>query len=159
MDTTPELFFDANANPMAGIALLFPMMIFPMIGLIILLFSICSEGLRKSIRIGGSLVGIAVMVFSALLSLAMIRESDERAAANAGIRENRTAFIEDRGVRIPDSRWEDLEFPVYEPQEDQRFGIAQGEYKGKVVSVVLAWEDGELKLYSTEGEELKPLDR
>lgn len=67
------------------------------------------------------------------------------------IRENRQAFFTDRGVYVPDSEWEDLDFPTYEPTEDARFGIAQAELDGRIVDVRLAWEDGEMVLYRTEG--------
>lgn len=160
MDTTPELFFpefDSTAAmwPLAA-------MIFLMVGVLggfFLIVAAFMPAISWVQRVLAAVGGLALMAGGIGIFAGSIIESDEREASNAEIRENRADFIEDRGVRIPDSRWEDLEFPVEKPEEDERYGIAQGEYQGKIVSVVLAWESGELKLYKTDGEELTVVSR
>lgn len=160
MDTTPELFFPE----FDAVAAMWPLaaMIFLMVGVLggfllsLVAFMTVISWVRRVLAAVG---GLALMAGGIGIFAGSIIESNEKEASNAAIRENRAAFIEDRGVRIPDSRWEDLEFPTYEPAGDERYGIAQGEYQGKIVSVVLAWESGELKLYKTDGEELTVVSR
>ncbi len=105
------------------------------------------------------MAALAVAAGITTASLFNVLASQEKALNEAAetVAKNRIAFFEERGVRVPDFQWSSLEFPREEPTEDERFGIAQAEYGGKVVSVLLAWEDGELKLYSTDGEELRPV--
>ncbi len=111
---------------------------------------------RKEVFITGAIMTVA-MAGAAITFSVSLSAMDERKEAEDIVKQNRVAFFEDRGVRVPDSQWSSLDFPREEPTGDERFGIAQAEYEGKVVSVLLAWEDGELKLYSTDGEELRPV--
>lgn len=160
MDTTSEIFFpafDATAAMWPLAAMIF-MVVGVMGGMFVGSLAL-TRGISKISRVIAAIGGLALMAGGVGIFMGAISQSDEKAASSAEIRENRADFIEDRGVRIPDSRWDDLEFPTYEPAEDERYGIAQGEYQGKIVSVVLAWEAGELKLYKTDGEELTVLSR
>jgi hypothetical protein len=157
---TDELFFP----PFDASAAMWPLtlMILLLVGIMSGFFFVCvvaanSEFSLRS-RLAGGLTGVALIAVCVTAGVAAKVEGDAREVRYQAIRDNRTAFVEDRGVFVPDSQWENLDFPADRPTEDERFGIAQAEYDGKVVTVRLAWEDGELKLYRTDGEELLPVN-
>lgn len=66
-------------------------------------------------------------------------------------------FFTERGVFVSPQRFPDLEFPAYEPTGDQQFGVALAEHDGSIVSVRLAWENGEMVLFDADGELLEPI--
>lgn len=152
-----EIFFrDYNPSmaPLGIVMLLFGILV---LGICVFLSGAFSEKAHRVYRAGAVILGVLIAAGAVWGMFNQVTESNEKEARNEILRENRAAFVEDRGVYIPDSNWADLEFPIEEPTGDERFGIAQGEYQGRIVSVLLVWEDGELKLYSTEGDEIEPL--
>lgn len=110
--------------------------------------------LGRASRFLMSIGAIATVGFAALSFAALGPLWAERAA----VEEARDAFILERGVSITDSQMEELDWPFQKPTDDEKFGIAQAEYDGETVSVFLAWEGGEMKLYRLSGQELPPLD-
>lgn len=128
--------------------------------LVILIFfmTVAIDGKTKRELVIG-LAGASLSLFGVIaLAGSAINIKNEREEVINTVSENRAAFLSDRGVYIPDSQMSKLEFPGQRPTEDEKFGIAQAEYQGKVISVFLTWEDGELKLYRTDGQELLPLN-
>lgn len=140
--------------PLAAVII---MAVFGVGGALALLSGLVEKEWRLRWRFAMVVVGGASLAGAVLVSVSVFGGSDALEARNSAIRENRTAFIENRGVYIPDSQMKNLEFPTYRPTDDEKFGIAQAEYQGKVISVFLTWEDDELKLYRTDGQELLPL--
>lgn len=154
-----ELFFPLDGNGDALALMCFGALFAFIFAILALVMFSAAPGYTKPthFRVAGSLSvvmalgGVAAMVVGHNLS-------QEVSASFDTIRENREAFFTDRGVYVPESQWENLEFPAYEPTEDARFGIAQAELDGKIVDVRLAWENGEMVLYRTEGVLLEVLD-
>jgi len=154
-----ELFFppfDATAAMWPLVAGLL-MLVFVVGGVAIAMSVGFGAGFSRKVRVAVPVLGLFFALVGVFIFTSMLADSDAKEERNAAIRENRQAFMKDRGVYIPDSEWENLDFPWERPTKDEKFGIAQAEYEGKVVSVLLAWENGELKLYSTDSEELRPV--
>lgn len=71
----------------------------------------------------------------------------------------REAWVESHGVNLTKSTMSDLEFPSIseKPENDENYGLAQVTNADReVITVTLAWEDGEFVLYGTDGQ---PLER
>lgn len=154
-----ELFFppfDATAAMWPLVAGLL-MLVFVVGGVAVSMSVGFSAEFSRKVRLAVPVLCLSLAFVGVFIFTSMVTDSDAKEARNAAIRENRHSFVEDRGVYIPDSEWENLDFPWERPTEDEKFGIAKAEHEGKVVSVLLAWEGGELKLYSTDGEELRPV--
>ncbi len=154
-----ELFFppfDATAAMWPLVAGLL-MLVFVVGGVAVSMSVGFSPEFSRKVRVAVPVLGLSLALVGVFIFTSMVTDSDAKEERNAAIRENRHSFMEDRGVYIPDSEWENLDFPWERPTEDEKFGIAQAEHGGKVVLVMLAWENGELKLYSTDGAELRPV--
>lgn len=157
---TDELFFPPfNGTSAMWLLIAALLCIFLIIGGFIILVWGASQGAwQKRWRVSIAVFGLATMASGFVIASSSFSASQAQNIEYEAIRENRDAFISDRGVYIPDLQMENLEFPTYRPTKDAKFGIAQAEYEGKVISVFLTWEDDELKLYRTDGQELLPLD-
>lgn len=76
------------------------------------------------------------------------------------LKEDRIEWVESHGVTTQSSTITDLEFPADAPDEDAKFGVAQVVADdNSIVSVHLAWEDGDFVLYGTDGEPMERLDQ
>lgn len=103
------------------------------------------------------LVSIVLLVVTVFVA-GLIQSNMTRDAVNT-LKEDRTSWVESHGVTTQSSTITDLEFPDEEPDEEAKFGVAQViADDDRIVSVHLAWEDGDFVLYGTDGQPMEVLD-
>lgn len=124
---------------------------------------------NKLVRVHGREDGSAkvfdiISIVAVVLALAtgfatLFIQSALQRAALGELGDNRTAWVESHGVTTQSSTLTDLEFPNEKPDEDTKFGVAQViADDDRIVSVHLAWEDGDFVLYGTDGQPMEVLD-
>lgn len=101
----------------------------------------------------------AVALFIVTLGVGYIAHSNIQRDSIQTLREDRIDWVESHGVTTQSSTLTDLEFPNDAPDEDTKFGVAQViADDNSIISVHLAWEDGDFVLYGTDGQPLERLE-
>lgn len=102
---------------------------------------------------------VAVLLFFATLAVGYIAHSNIQRDSIQTLREDRIDWVESHGVTTQSSTIADLEFPADAPDGDTKFGVAQViADDNSIISVHLAWEDGDFVLYGTDGQPLERLE-
>lgn len=132
-------------------------------------FAVAAVKANKLVRMHGredgsakvfDIISIVAVILALVTGFAtLFIQSYLQSAALGELRDNRTAWVESHGVTTQSSTITDLEFPKEAPDEDTKFGVAQViTDDDRIVSVHLAWEDGDFVLYGTDGQPMEVLD-